>query len=43
MVISVSLQVNEPVVDDEEEFGLPEYYQPFLQDSPLYTDNTANG
>jgi len=36
-------QVNEPTIDDEEDFELPEDYQPFLQDSPLYTDNTADG
>lgn len=29
--------------EDEEEFCLPDYVQPFLQDAPLYTDNTANG
>ena len=29
--------------DDDEEFELGEYIQPFLQDCPLYTDNTANG
>lgn len=29
--------------DDDEEFILPEEVQPFLQDTPLYTDNTANG
>ena len=29
--------------DDEEEFELSENCQPFLQDCPLYTDNTANG
>ncbi|CAH1233925.1 PRPF8 [Branchiostoma lanceolatum] len=33
----------EPLPDDDEEFELPEFVQPFLQDSPLYTDNTANG
>ena len=29
--------------DDDEDFELPEYVTPFLQDVPLYTDNTANG
>ena len=29
--------------DDDEEFELPEYVSPFLKDTPLYTDNTANG
>lgn len=29
--------------DEDEEFTLDEEVQPFLQDTPLYTDNTANG
>lgn len=29
--------------DDEGEFSLPEHYRPFMADTPLYTDNTANG
>jgi pre-mRNA-processing factor 8 len=29
--------------EDDEEFELPEEVQPFLQETPLYTDNTANG
>lgn len=29
--------------EDEEEFELPEEVVPFLQESPLYTDHTANG
>lgn len=30
--------------DDElEDFELPDLVQPLLQESPLYTDNTANG
>ena len=29
--------------DDNEEFELPEYVTPYLKDTPLYTDNTANG
>lgn len=29
--------------DDDEEFELPEYVEPFMKDVPLYTDNTANG
>lgn len=33
----------EPLPDDDEEFILPEHIQPFLQETPLYTDNTANG
>ncbi|XP_038114619.1 pre-mRNA-processing-splicing factor 8 [Culex quinquefasciatus] len=33
----------EPLPEDDEEFTLPEEVQPFLQDTPLYTDNTANG
>jgi len=28
---------------EEDEFVLPEEIEPFLQDTPLYTDNTANG
>lgn len=35
--------VETPTFDDDEEFTLDEYVQPFLQDRPLYTDNTANG
>lgn len=31
------------MIDDDEEFELPELVQPFLKDLPLYTDNTANG
>ena len=37
------LQSSEPLPDDDEDFELPDYIQPFLQDTPLYTDNTANG
>ena len=29
--------------DEEADFSLPEDVQPFLQDCPLYSDNTANG
>lgn len=29
--------------DDSEEFELPDYVAPLLQEWPLYTDNTANG
>merc|ERR1719193_1771876 len=29
--------------DDDEEFELPEEVVPFLQESPLYSDHTANG
>lgn len=35
--------VETPTFDEDEEFTLDEYVQPFLQDKPLYTDNTANG
>lgn len=38
-----NLQNLDPLPDDEEEFELPEDVQPFLQETPLYTDNTANG
>lgn len=33
----------EPLPEDDEEYILPEIVQPFLQETPLYTDNTANG
>ncbi|KAJ8952187.1 hypothetical protein NQ318_022637 [Aromia moschata] len=33
----------EPLPEDDEEYILPEAVQPFLQETPLYTDNTANG
>lgn len=33
----------EPLPDDDEDFELGEEVQPFLQETPLYTDNTANG
>lgn len=33
----------EPLPDDDEEYILPEHVQPFLQETPLYTDHTANG
>uniref|UniRef100_A0A8B9R412 Pre-mRNA processing factor 8 n=1 Tax=Anas platyrhynchos TaxID=8839 RepID=A0A8B9R412_ANAPL len=36
-------QSQEPLPDDDEEFELPEFVEPFLKDTPLYTDNTANG
>lgn len=29
--------------EDDEDFELGEEVQPFLQETPLYTDNTANG
>lgn len=37
------VQVSEPLPEDDEEYELPEEVQPFLQETPLYTDNTANG
>ena len=40
---SVSKSSEDFLPDDEEEFELSEICQPFLQDCPLYTDNTANG
>lgn len=44
MVCGVSaFQSQEPLPDDDEEFELPEFVEPFLKDTPLYTDNTANG
>lgn len=36
-------QTVEPQIEDDEDFVLPEEVQPFLQETPLYTDNTANG
>lgn len=29
--------------ENEDVFVLPEYYKPFMAETPLYTDNTANG
>lgn len=37
------LQVSEPLPEDEEDFELSQDVQSFLQETPLYTDNTANG
>ena len=33
----------EPEPEDDDDFELSDDFQPFLQDYPLYTDNTANG
>lgn len=41
--ILTPLQSQEPLPEDDEEFELPEYVEPFLKETPLYTDNTANG
>ncbi|KAK6296770.1 hypothetical protein J4Q44_G00329120 [Coregonus suidteri] len=38
-----SVKSQEPLPEDDEEFELPEYVEPFLKETPLYTDNTANG
>lgn len=38
-----NFQTTEPFPDEDEDFELPEDIQPFLQDTPLYSDNTANG
>ncbi|XP_029055489.1 pre-mRNA-processing-splicing factor 8 [Osmia bicornis bicornis] len=38
-----SLKTVEPQIEDDEDFVLSEEVQPFLQETPLYTDNTANG
>uniref|UniRef100_T1GJN2 PRO8NT domain-containing protein n=1 Tax=Megaselia scalaris TaxID=36166 RepID=T1GJN2_MEGSC len=38
-----AIKVQEPVIDEDEDFVLAEELEPFLQDTPLYTDNTANG
>ncbi|XP_055022669.1 LOW QUALITY PROTEIN: pre-mRNA-processing-splicing factor 8 [Boleophthalmus pectinirostris] len=38
-----SIKIQEPLPDDDEEFELPEFVEPFLKETPLYTDNTANG
>jgi hypothetical protein len=36
-------QGGEILPEDDEEFELPEFVQPFMKETPLYTDNTANG
>lgn len=36
-------KVDEPLPEEDEEFALPVGVEPFLADTPLYTDNTANG
>ena len=36
-------QAKDPEPDDDDEFILPSYVEPFLRDTPLYTDNTSNG
>lgn len=43
LIILLCVQSQEPLPDDDEEFELPEYVEPFLKETPLYTDNTANG
>ena len=40
---SSSCQTADPEPDDSEDFILPDYVEPLLKDTPLYTDNTANG
>lgn len=42
-IFNSSTQSQEPLPEDDEEFELPEYVEPFLKETPLYTDNTANG
>ena len=42
-IFSDSSQSAEPLPEEDDSFELPEDFQPFLQDTPLYTDNTANG
>ena len=42
-IIIDNFQTTEPLPDEDEDFELPEDIQPFLQDTPLYSDNTANG
>lgn len=41
--LGLFFQSQEPLPDDDEEFELPDFVEPFLKDTPLYTDNTANG
>ena len=36
-------QIVEVEPDEDEDFVLPDFVEPFLKDTPLYTDNTANG
>jgi len=43
MLCGFWFQSQDPLPDDDEEFELPEFVEPFLKDTPLYTDNTANG
>ncbi len=31
------------LIDDDDQFELPAYIEPILKETPLYTDNTANG
>ncbi len=31
------------LIDDDDQFQLPSHVEPLLKDTPLYTDNTANG
>ncbi|TNN38636.1 Pre-mRNA-processing-splicing factor 8 [Liparis tanakae] len=38
-----SVKSQEPLPEEDEEFELPEFAEPFLKETPLYTDNTANG
>ncbi|CAF3962236.1 unnamed protein product [Rotaria magnacalcarata] len=39
----IDLQIQDQYETDDEEFVLPDEFEPFLIDVPLYTDNTANG
>ena len=34
---------SEPLPEDDEEFELPGFAEPFMKDIPLYSDHTANG
>ena len=43
LTFSPPLQSVESLPDDDEDFELPDYVDPFLKDTPLYSDHTANG
>ncbi|KAI9583820.1 pre-mRNA-processing-splicing factor 8 [Glossina fuscipes] len=38
-----NIKIQEPLLDDDEDFTLPDDVKVFLHDTPLFTDNTANG
>lgn len=40
---STSSKIADDVGDDDDDFALPEHVEPFLQDTPVYTERTASG